>query len=259
MKSFGNAMQLVAAYTILTRRGGYKALFTVTLAFAMCFFVGVTSANEGTNAVLCAYCSDSGVIRTWKKCPSPQCKGKGSFVEYKLVNGKREVNVVECMWCNNAYNPVKKIGFIIESEKPCTYCNAYAKRKSEFARKNVVFSRKISRGTDIPVIDGSAESPVSNDVQPETSLQTDARPQTDARQGKCPTCSGRGYCLETCSKCGGSGSIHVLTNRGRGYNIDHKGKHKTRLSNCPRCRGGGGNVRGKEKKTCPTCNGTGRK
>ena len=230
-------------------------MFCMLVVFLMAQTAVAVVTNETINAVSCTNCYDAGVIRTWRKCQSNRCKGRGTFVEYSTVKGKREINVVKCIYCNNTNNVVRKPGYIIDTEKPCPYCKAYAKLKPELLSRGVVVVGNMSRDSYVPTEPAVTVTitPFQNVVQPQTPENS------DTKKGKCFSCSGRGYYYDTCSKCGGTGSIHVLTDREYGRNYDHRGRHKTRLSNCPICGGGGnGKIRGKEKKKCMSCDGTGR-
>lgn len=193
---------------------------------------------------VCPKCGGCWYIPQLTKCTNIQCRaGKVFVTKYKYDERKRRKVVVEvetrkCPCCGGMFDipetngVVRKIelkpGIMLVKLNLCDRCwnvqygNAQFNEILPSPMKNLKFQENIEIKT----------------MQPQSPR-------------KCKACGGSGYKLQTCNMCRGKGQVHVLTDRGGSIhhwkNYDNHGRHKTRLSKCPKCNNG------KIKTTCPIC------
>ena len=200
----------------------------------------------------CPKCGGRGVVPEIKDCTNSVCR-KGVEIKYiqkyDALKKRKVTDVITspCRCCGGFFelpsvgtNETQKIqvprGKVFTGFKSCERCG------------NIVLRRSTEITKPLEIV------PVNDSVRYDSDgiERTSALPKNSSR---CKRCSGKGYVFNSCDNCSGSGYIHVLTNRDMGHNVDRHGRHKTRLSNCPKCRGSG--RRGQLKSQCPDCGGKG--
>jgi RecJ-like exonuclease len=223
----------------------------------VCFFLFALAPSFLQAAIAsCPKCGGAGKVPIISDCTNSFCR-KGIEIKYvKQYDTTKKRNVTNiltspCRCCGGSFemaaygtNSTHKIqlprGKIFAGFNPCERCG------------NIVFVRTQERSS-AQVQGGTDSGEAGRETVPPVQAIKDQPPKD--YPSKCKSCSGKGYVYNTCTKCDGKGYIRVLTDRDMSSNYDHRGRHKTRLSNCPQC--GGGGRRGQIKVTCQSCGGRG--
>lgn len=173
----------------------------------------------------CEHCKGTGIIKTYEKCSNEKCR-HGNVIQYfKNSSNKTECVVMKCNVCS-AWNTDKK-GYRLVSEKKCVYCSTAWLRQIDNKKLNddIDFFTDKSRSSScltstVTILDVEDSKPVRN---------------YSRLPPLCKRCKGNKQIYE---KCANEFHTHIQKKLG---------------TVCPEC----GTTRGKLKRKCDTCQGTG--